>query len=318
LPPPKTTGKPPTALSGGGKAAPRPGVHLKTGAEPTFSREPLGAVEEADGTVAQRPGLHLPPPVVPAGPSIPPGLKPEEDVKLVGKPLMFKPLSVARKPARKNGGQAPAQKAGGQISPAPGAVVPARDGEAPKKKQHVSLFSIPDEPPHASSADGGPYEPMFNGGREGAASAVAGDSAEADDDYSSGDGDAQSPLPAAPAQRRPRPPKTQAQHSLDTIADDLNLTADERRELFGRGTTGPTDANVRVISFNMEREYAHNEALRSSGEQQIYNPIRSIAPGKHSLRQMVNAVQNNQTALEDSFSTGRSNRKEAAGRYGWK
>jgi hypothetical protein len=33
---------------------------------------------------------------------------------------------------------------------------------------------------------------------------------------------------------------------------------------------------------------------------------------------MVNMAQNNQSALEDSFAQGKNNRKDAAGRYGWK
>jgi len=76
-------------------------------------------------------------------------------------------------------------------------------------------------------------------------------------------------------------------------------------------------AGARVVNFNMEREYAANEALRASGEQ-VYNPVRAIAPGKHSLRQVVSMAQNNQSALEDSFAQGKNNRKDAAGRYGWK
>jgi hypothetical protein len=72
-----------------------------------------------------------------------------------------------------------------------------------------------------------------------------------------------------------------------------------------------------VINFNMEREYAHNEALRASGAQQAHNPVRSIAPGKHSLRQVVNMAQSNQGALEESFARAKGSQREAAGRYGW-
>ena len=64
----------------------------------------------------------------------------------------------------------------------------------------------------------------------------------------------------------------------------------------------------------------HNEYLRQSGAlaDQVHNPVRSIAPGKHSLKQMVNMAQNNQAALEDSFAAGRGARSAAAGKYGWK
>jgi hypothetical protein len=74
----------------------------------------------------------------------------------------------------------------------------------------------------------------------------------------------------------------------------------------------------KVINFNMDKEYEHNEALRASGEEQIHNPVRAIqGGGKHSLRKLVHNVQNQREALEDSFAKGKSNRKEASSRYGW-
>ncbi|KAJ4162519.1 hypothetical protein NW754_013947 [Fusarium falciforme] len=104
--------------------------------------------------------------------------------------------------------------------------------------------------------------------------------------------------------------------SLDTVADDLNLSAAQRRELFGRGGLGKQAAK-KVINFNMDKEYQHNEEIRASGEQQIHNPVRALQGGKHSLRQLVQNVQNQREALEDSFAKGRSNRKEASSKYGW-
>ena len=105
--------------------------------------------------------------------------------------------------------------------------------------------------------------------------------------------------------------------SLDNIADDLNLTAAQRRELFGRGGVS-TQGVKRVINFNMDKEYQHNEELRAAGEEVIHNPVRAIqGGGKHSLRQLVQNVQNQREALEDSFAKGKTNRKEASSKYGW-
>jgi hypothetical protein len=95
----------------------------------------------------------------------------------------------------------------------------------------------------------------------------------------------------------------------------MKLSKAARRELFGRD--GGT-ANSKIVNFDMEQEYSHNESLRQAGETATHNPVRSIAPGKHSLRQLVNAVQNNASALEESFATSKSKRGEAAGRYGWR
>ena len=111
----------------------------------------------------------------------------------------------------------------------------------------------------------------------------------------------------------PTPPISQ---SLDDIAGDLNLSAAERRQLFGRQKGGMKSA-TNVINFNTDKEYLHNEELRAAGETVTHNPVRAIAPGKHSLKQLVNAAQTQKDALEESFAKGRNNRKEAGSRYGW-
>ncbi|RMZ90737.1 hypothetical protein DV736_g2034, partial [Chaetothyriales sp. CBS 134916] len=57
--------------------------------------------------------------------------------------------------------------------------------------------------------------------------------------------------------------------------------------------------------------------LIAKGDQIQHNPVRAIAPGKHSLRQLVNAAQGQKDALEDSFAIGKQNKKEAGSKYGW-
>ena len=109
----------------------------------------------------------------------------------------------------------------------------------------------------------------------------------------------------------PTPPVSQ---SLDDIAGDLKLSAAERRQLFGRQKGGRATT---IKNFNTDQEYVHNEELRAAGEQAVHNPVRAIAPGKHSLKQLVNAAQSQKEALEESFAKGKSNRAEASSRYGW-
>lgn len=104
--------------------------------------------------------------------------------------------------------------------------------------------------------------------------------------------------------------------SLDTIADDLNLSAAARRELFGRD--GGNFAAKKVVNFNMDKEYQHNENVRAAGDQQAHKAVRSIqGGGKHSLQQLVQNVQNQKEALEDSFAKARSNKKATSSKYGW-
>lgn len=332
--------------SGKAAAAVRIGVHLKTSAEAAFSRDADGGFsssygEDGDGgddddglggkTSSGGFGLNLPPPKhqqqKQQGPSIPEGQKREEDVQLVGKPLMFRPLSVARRPGQGKGKEkkktmttvAKVESGAGEKEKVQ--QIEKEKEAVPKKKKTVSLFSAGGDD---DDEKGGVYGPSAQA--DDYSSLGNSNPLEDLDDYT--DSVATLPPPSAPA---PGPAHAQHQHqepdSLSAIADSLNLTDKQRRELFGRkgngNGNGPVAATAKVASFSMEREYAANEAMRVSGEaqklQQLqHNPVRSIAPGKHSLKQMVNMVQSNQAALEESFAAQRTNRREAAGRYGWK
>ncbi|GKT43976.1 uncharacterized protein ColSpa_04157 [Colletotrichum spaethianum] len=302
LPAPKNAAKaaPAQSSSSNSSSSARPVFQLKTGAEPGFSRERGGGDGEGSSGTGGG-GMSLPAPKAQAQPTIPEGMKPADEVKLVGKPMMFKPLSVARKPKKKTPASTPATAPkptstgdrGSEAKDAP----PAAPAPAPAAKK-VSLFSIEaDDAPSDSAPASGAYEPLFE--------------TEQPTDNGYADYAAQAGWSAPTTAPDPA-------NSLDTIADDLNLSAAARRELFGRqkGGGAPQTAS-RVINFNTDQEYKHNEELRASGQQQIHNPVRAIAPGKHNLRQLVNQVQNQREALEDSFAKGKSNRKEASSRYGW-
>ncbi|KAF5023753.1 hypothetical protein F66182_4186 [Fusarium sp. NRRL 66182] len=306
LPAPKNANKPKPPTSTATSSAPaRPGIHFKTSAAPGFSRDTGHDQNNANDSV---PGdMSLPPPKAAAQPYIPEGQKPADEVKLVGKPLMFKPLSVARNPQKKkklNSGVAkptpmPQHDPIGSMNQGAEKVPVPAPAAAPKK---VSLFSMHTEESseHTEKSSAGTYEPMF----------AAPESSSAYDESAYGDY-------ASHAQAGPSATTLPGAESLDTVADDLNLSAAERRELFGRGGLG-NQAAKKVINFNMDKEYRHNEALRASGEEQVHNPVRSIqGGGKHSLKQLVQNAQSQRDALEDSFAKGKSNRKEAASRYGW-
>ncbi|KAJ0298868.1 hypothetical protein COL5a_011202 [Colletotrichum fioriniae] len=294
-----------SAQSSGSNTSSRPAFQLKTGAEPGFSRERGGS--DTDGLPGSGAGgLSLPPPKSQAQPSIPEGMKPADEVKLVGKPMMFKPLSVARKPKKKTVNSIPpgatTLKPASTATIQPEAAPAPAPAPAPKK---VSLFSIETEETSTdttTAGTSGAYEPLFETDQPAAA----------DNGYADYAAQAHFTAPTTA-------PNTS--DSLDTIANDLNLSAAARRELFGRqkgGNVGAAPQTAsRVINFNTDQEYRHNEEIRAAGQQQIHNPVRAIAPGKHSLQQLVNQVQNQREALEDSFAKGKSNRKEASSRYGW-
>jgi hypothetical protein len=310
LPAPKRTAQP-TATLGGGNAARKglgSGVNLKTGANPGFSREPEPERDYAEDTENEQTstsgenGLSLlPPKAAQSGEQ-----KPAEEVKLVGKPLMFRPLSVARKPAKK---KTVSQVAAATSTPAAPATLQPKATPAPRPK--VSLFSMDAEDTRTTTPSNGEYKPvMFETPEQ--------PTLEEQDSYTleptyedyTPNASQTGPPPAVPT-----PPVSQ---SLDDIAGDLNLSAAERRQLFGRQKGGRGNKSAtKVINFNTDEEYLHNEELRAAGEQVVHNPVRSIAPGKHSLKQLVNAAQSQKEALEESFAKGKNNRAEASSRYGW-
>lgn len=317
LPAPKRLAQSGNATLGGRDAAKRgglgAGVSLKTGAAPGFSREPatteedytydleekddgepsIGGGAEASGPKAVQDGEQ----------------KPAEEVKLVGKPLMFKPLSVARKPAKKKK-VVPGSVSAAQSAPSPTTPVTPQAAAQKPERPRISLFSTGIESSSPAPTSSTEYKPMFHQQEAGEAEGDADSYAEPSyEDYTPTT--SHSIPPAAPT-----PPVSQ---SLDDIAGDLNLSAAERRQLFGRqkGRNNGAPAATRVINFNTDKEYLHNEELRAAGEQVTHNPVRALASGKHSLKQLVNAAVSQKDALEESFAKGKSNRAEASSRYGW-
>lgn len=307
LPPPKNAGKAAAVVSSAAKSAPhRPGVNLKTGAAPVFSRS-TDLNNDSDDDDGDRSTSQQQ-----AQPTVPAGQKPADEVKLVGKPMMFKPLSVARRPVKKKNCTTAKAGVASETPPQTESQPAPESAEPPKKKKKVSLFSIAQDEPADAAPSTGAYEPMFTTPEEQAET----DSAAAFAAYDAQNGGAFTYSPDATAAAT-----TSSLASLDNLAAGMNLSKAARRELFGRG--GAPDvtsaaASSRIIDFNTDKEYAHNEELRASGEQQTFNPVRAIAPGKHSLRQLVTQVHNQRDALEESFAKGKSNQREAGSRYGWR
>ncbi|KAI0395294.1 hypothetical protein F5Y17DRAFT_423816 [Xylariaceae sp. FL0594] len=322
LPPPKNVGKPATTSRSSGKAggsAPPPGVNLRTGATPGFSSDAGNIVDGNDEKSTARVEQHQ-------QPSIPEGMKPAEEVKLVGKPLMFKPLSVTRRPAKKNTTRSTITTPKTPSGTLPAAATAANTTQAeqaeanvqPPPKKKISLFSIPQESapgPEPEDKSHGAYEPLDGIDTDDAFAADLPDAYDTSyNPYATQSQPYQEPTAAAASSSYGAP-----SNSLESIATDMNLSAAARRELFGRrGAPSADMASAKVINFDTEKEYAHNEILRASGEQQTHNPVRAVAPGKHTLRQLVSQVQNQREALEESFAKGKAKQHEAGSRYGWR
>lgn len=231
-------------------------------------------------------------------------------VKLQGNPIMFRPLSVGRTAQKKKTTKptppqpTPTSSTAAASQPSEASTVateiPSKPAP-PVSKPKVNLFSLSSEttaladtPPAVSTT----YEPLvYNTSNEKPAEGPV--AAVSTSTVTTEDSSAESSNPT----------------SLDTIANDLNLSRSERRQLFGRHAP---PAQSRVLTFNTDKEYASNQALAQTELAAAeHKPVRAIAPGKHTLQQLVNAASSQREALEESFAAGKRNKKEAGSKYGW-
>lgn len=291
------------------------GVSLKTAATPAFSRQPIPtfetihdgevrALETVDENSTDGVSTHL---TLPQGDISEEGVTKAQASKK-GNITMFKPLSVARKPKKNK-----IIAVDGFMVKDAAATTPGRIVEPAKK---ASLFSTGDGD-HVQvgcSSTHGEYRPMLY---EPASAKTLKDqtSHAASNPYASytDEGGGQATWTEDKIQTPDSGPEMS--QSLDDIAADLNLSASAKRQLLGRNKANQSSINV--VNFDTDREYAANELLRLAGEQAQHNPVRAIAPGKHSLKQLVNAASNQRDALEEHFASGRRNKKEAGSKYGW-
>ncbi|KAL1992760.1 hypothetical protein VTN49DRAFT_3516 [Thermomyces lanuginosus] len=307
---------------------------LKTGAAPGFQRDTNGP-EVRDEQQSTVPSENLRPPLKAADTVQGEKLLNEENYEKKGNAMMFKPLSVARNPQKKKKSAAmvvpkarsatdgTAEKsAASQSAPA----VETKDAPAPAPapapaKQKVSLFSY-------SSADAETSSPALGPEPEPSARPYQSLLYKRDEDESV-DNDAQheqeiieSETAEAFSSAQPAvstaASSSASQPTLDAVASDLNLSRSERRQLFGRNADA---ANARILTFETDAMYeANKEFIANAAEAeaaQKARPVRAIAPGKHSLRQLVQAATSQKEALEESFAAGKRNKKEAGSRYGW-
>ncbi|KAJ9300828.1 hypothetical protein DTO271G3_1992 [Paecilomyces variotii] len=296
---------------------------LKTGATPGFDRAADAEMrQEQQALSSSNAGAGADDESIPTAGSLRDGpAEPKEEPKKIGNAMMFKPLSVARNAQKKKTSAATAasRAAGGtkaststttaisesKEQPAVSAPEPAPVPQKPK----VSLFSIASEErtavPDITAETAATYQPLV---------------------YNTD-------LNETPAGPQPEPSAAESQQisydqtasasstsqTLDDIANDLNLSRAQRRQLMGRQ---PAASKSRILNFNTDAEYAANQAYLAQASEaelaaQQHNPVRSVAPGKHSLQQLVNVANSQKDALEESFAAGRRNKKEAGSKYGW-
>lgn len=281
---------------------------LKTGAEPGFSREADAEMRNEQAMIGDNEDI---PKAGSLQTNVDPVAKQEEgprETKLKGNAMMFKPLSVGqnqkKKPTKSTASAVPkpAQEPS-KPPPQPLQQEQATAQPAPPPKPKVSLFSLSSEDKSTPTPDTGTvpstgYQPlMYNAVPEAAPAGPERPDPELVPEAAVPDSSAQAP-------------------TLDNIADDLNLSQSDRRRLLGRRDAA---SKSKVLTFNTDKEYVANQEMAEATDLAAaqHNPVRAIAPGKHTLQQLVNAASTQREALEESFATGRRNKKEAGSKYGW-
>ncbi|CAK1364459.1 unnamed protein product [Cercospora beticola] len=265
------------------------GVNLKTSSEAAFSRNPLPQRTDDEET-------YTAPDLNDVGEAKTAQKKDDTppEPKLVGKATRFLPLSVSNKKKKKPLPKIPTDdmtklKTNGASAQSVAASddIPAV-AEPSKPKPKKSLFSVTQEeddlPPEASTNE---YE------------SVAASHSQVN-----------SQVPSQPTHGAPSAPSNP--NSLEAVAADMNLTAAQRRQLFGRNAK-----EVNVRHFDLDAQYAENERARAAGEVVEHRAVKAVAPGKHSLQQLVNNAQTQQDALKDKWAEGKRARGEGGSKYGW-
>ncbi|MCJ1337346.1 hypothetical protein MMC09_002628 [Bachmanniomyces sp. S44760] len=314
LPAPKKLAAGSGGANGSRKGGLGSGVNLKTGATPGFSREPMPTRDDIDGedqfAAGAGPAMHQSMEAT-HGSALSNGdsismENPEEKPKPQGNAMLFKPLSVAGKKKTKKPAKAPSEMSASTKQTSVESV-------AVKSKTKASLFSLGDTSENDCNYESASavYKPLlYEPPQEDPESLSTHAPMEGQDGTSD----------AAEWSEPPQsiPVKDTDPQSLDSIAADLNLSASAKRQLLGRQRqSNGNQSSINIVNFNTDQEYAANETLRQAGEQAQHNPVRALAPGKHSLKQLVNAASNQKDALEEHFAKGKRNKNEAASKYGW-
>lgn len=325
LPAPKRANLPTT--SGGSASKNTKVFSLKTGAGPGFDRQADAEWRQeqafSEASTAGAEDDTIPKPGSLRNETKEGSLLKEEDYKKKGNAMIFKPLSVARNAPKKKSAAFVAARAAAATA-TPSAVQKTNSADGPSVQKTVSV-PAPTATPAAAPAK--PKVSLFSySSEEQTAPITTSNAYDYNPEFSDVPSTTEEDISTLEQHTQPSnsfpAPSTHQQSTLDAIANDLNLSRAQRRQLLGRNPASTAQANSRILTFNTDAEYASNqEMLSKTTEEELaaqqHNPVRAIAPGKHSLRQLVQAASSQKDALEDSFAAGRRNKKEAGSRYGW-
>ena len=95
-----------------------------------------------------------------------------------------------------------------------------------------------------------------------------------------------------------------------TLPPNPNIQADVLANLGTNRERRGRHAPIAIMDYNLEEQYRENERARASGElSQGLAPVRSIAPGRHHISQLLNIVNLQKDSFEEKFAEGRRNKR---------
>ncbi|KAK9461051.1 mitotic checkpoint regulator, MAD2B-interacting-domain-containing protein [Lipomyces oligophaga] len=104
------------------------------------------------------------------------------------------------------------------------------------------------------------------------------------------------------------------QSEIRSLATEAGLDDQALNVLQGRHRRG---GPIKIVDYSVDDQYTSNKAYIDSGVGSTSQPVRAISSGKHQLRSLINSAVQQQESLEESFATGRRNKKASGAKYGF-
>jgi hypothetical protein len=107
--------------------------------------------------------------------------------------------------------------------------------------------------------------------------------------------------------------------SLDTLAETTGVGVSEINKFESRHNRARRSQQpIEVVDFKVDEFYEANEELRSRGDfNNIKRPVQAVGAGRHQLSTLLRSAQQNREGLEETFSRGKRNKREAGKKYGF-
>ncbi|KAK9467514.1 mitotic checkpoint regulator, MAD2B-interacting-domain-containing protein [Lipomyces arxii] len=107
----------------------------------------------------------------------------------------------------------------------------------------------------------------------------------------------------------------QSAPDLEDIAKQIGISEKDLRIFDGRHRR--RGKPIKIVDYNVDEQYNYNNALIASGAGQTTQPVRSIGSGKHQLRGLISSATDQRESLEESFASGKRNKRESGAKYGF-